>query len=482
MGAAAMGAMSVMTAGTAMAEDAPAIDGLDTYNVQAIEPEGLDKPWCGAGSVSGDWSGTPEDIKALGGCTMPLDELNARRKMYVDAQTEYVKADGTVVPEVYVKARALHHTYGHGIGNAKTDACFDSIMAEMSEDEAQAYLDLPMGKPVTAYEFAAKTGRTVEECEAICETLFSRAWLARFADDNGTFYYHAPWVQGTGEWHLPELWSGKADLVVTTSHVSETTSLYKIGGESGAPFITPVPCTPDIVKGEGIYPMDNVMELWKTKNKFSLSPCACRTMKGLYAGLELPGYPDADEWDFQGVTSPVCGHDVETCLSCGEEAQFWIDHKVGREITKEEALARLQKSIEQGFVIQRTNSLKAETICSCHGDCCGIMGDWKAVGTTCKGYQNISHYNLIVETETCAKCGACAERCPMAAITMDEETGYPVITGGPCVICGQCAYICPTGSRWLERRDESEFLAPYEDIPAQNNLMAAYRFENGLIW
>ena len=125
-------------------------------------------PWSGPGSVTGDWNGTPEDVKRLGGCTMPLDELNRRRQMYVDAATEYTKADGTKVPLVYSKVRALLHTYGWGVGNHLTDTCFDWIMKEIPEDEAQAYLEMPRGRKFTAAEFARVRGRTVEECTEIC--------------------------------------------------------------------------------------------------------------------------------------------------------------------------------------------------------------------------------------------------------------------------------------------------------------------------
>ena len=90
MGAAA--AMGVMTAAgsVALADDAAPEPGRGTY--EDWEPLGLDLPWGGPGSEAGDWQGTPDDIKALGGSTMPLDELNRRRRLYIDAQTDYTCA------------------------------------------------------------------------------------------------------------------------------------------------------------------------------------------------------------------------------------------------------------------------------------------------------------------------------------------------------------------------------------------------------
>ena len=111
--AAAMGVMTA-TGSVALADDAAPEPGRGTY--EDWEPLGLDLPWGGPGSEAGDWQGTPEDIKALGGSTMPLDELNRRRRLYIDAQTDYTCEDGTVIPAVWVKMRMLVDGLGAGIG------------------------------------------------------------------------------------------------------------------------------------------------------------------------------------------------------------------------------------------------------------------------------------------------------------------------------------------------------------------------------
>ena len=170
-----------------------------------------------------------------------------------------------------------------------------------------------------------------------------------------------------------------------------------------------------------------------------------------------------------------------TCMSCGDEAQFWIDHGVGKEITREEALARLDKSRDEGLIPGCYNTRKVETICSCHCDCCVVFGGLKKLGLNTRAAQNLSHSTLEVAQDTCAKCGACAERCPMDNIVMDEKTGYPVL-GDVCVACGQCAYVCPTKSRWLVAKPKGTFLEHFEDLVEVNNMLAADRFESGLIY
>ena len=45
-------------------------------------------------------------------------------------------------------------------------------------------------------------------------------------------------------------------------------------------------------------------------------------------------------------------------------------------------------------------------------------------------------------TDACVKCGACADNCPVEAISEGDET-Y-VIDADVCVSCGSCADNCPT--------------------------------------
>ena len=473
VGAAALGAVTMAAGvGVASAEEAAGYQYM-------VEPQ-MDWPWSGPGSETGDWTGTPEEYKAIGGCTMPLDELNRRRKLYIDAQTDWTCEDGTVIPAVYTKVRALINTYGYGVGNAKHDHCFDWPMHEMTEDEAQAFLDMPWGMQFTTLEFSEHSGYSLEDCEAYCDALFSHGWLCRAVTDRGVQYSQVACVLGLDEYHLPDIFRGDSS-VADFINIAGADSIPIAFHDAGSLFFNPTPVSPSVVKDGAILPLDDIVELFKSKNKFSVSPCCCRGLGTLGAGETLPNYPDGD-FDLRDFVSPVCGHDVETCLCCGEEAQFWIDHKVGREITLEEALERLQKSVEDGFVIQRMNTKEAETVCSCHGDCCGILKYWKSVGSSGRTYNNISHYTLEVTTENCLQCGLCADRCPMAVITMDEETGYPVITGDPCVVCGQCAYICPTQSRLLVPKPEGTYVPLFDDIVADNNMLAAERFEAGLIW
>lgn len=87
----------------------------------------------------------------------------------------------------------------------------------------------------------------------------------------------------------------------------------------------------------------------------------------------------------------------------------------------------------------------------------------------------VSHYNLVVDTDLCVKCGACAARCPLYAITMTDD-GPQV--DAKCVRCGQCATVCPVEARKLVAKENNPELP--DDMLADYNLKAAYRFTHGL--
>lgn len=107
---------------------------------------------------------------------------------------------------------------------------------------------------------------------------------------------------------------------------------------------------------------------------------------------------------------------------------------------------------------------------------------WDALGGEVPNpWKHIHRYDLEVDYDACIQCGTCVDRCPMDAITMDAESGYPVVND-MCVRCGQCAYVCPASARILAPKPQEEWLPFTKDTIELNNRLAAQRFEAGLIW
>lgn len=440
----------------------------------------------GASELTG-WAGTPAAIAALGGSTMPLADINRYRREYIDKQTDYKCEDGTIIPAVYVKARALIHTYGMGCGNTPYDGCFSGMMSKLTENEVQAFLDMPRGEKFTAIDLYENTDHTMEECEKLCEKIADAGYLCRFTTNTGISYHQVPYFQGVVEY-------GFSDVINEPTFnigVAGTDFLPGDMSTTGTPTFYAIPCDKSVVTDGTVLPFDDVEELFKTKKLIGLAPCYCRYTAMLKSEVkDAPTFEDFASGKFDEYLSPLNDFRVETCLMLGDEAEYWIDKGWAREITPDEALRFMQRARDDGFILQSCFSKDTGTICSCSIDNgCGIMKEWLSLGSpeaigAAPGFNQISHYTLEVDFDACIKCGTCSVRCPVHAVTMDgkidDESGYPAVND-MCFRCGQCAFTCPAKARKLALRPEEEMLDLPRDFLDDANMKAGYRFEHGLI-
>lgn len=398
---------------------------------------------------------------ALADTRLTLEELNEFRKELVENQVDYTCEDGTVIPAVYVKVRALFDSYSFGIGSELHDRCFDEFIYLFDEDEAQAYLEMPYGVQFSATDFAVKSGRNEEECLALCEDLATRALLNRTRRGGIPYFNHMAMAYGLWEYRV----CGDDSIEYAEAHDAvwgEDVPINKMGTES--PFYYSIPTSKEVVSDDEIYLYDDYKKIVERHSVFGVAPCQCQKL-GMTLGT---------------IIDPTTR--LERCIVLGENAEYCIANDFAREITKEEALAILEQCREEGMVFQTTWTKEPEVLCNCHRDICGILGAYRELGDAMSEHNscvNVSHYNLDHDKDACIKCGLCMEHCPVECITMNDE-GYPT-RNMACVRCGQCGLVCPQGARTLSLKDLSTVPDLSDSLLDDYNLKAEYRVRTGML-
>ena len=130
----------------------------------------------------------------------------------------------------------------------------------------------------------------------------------------------------------------------------------------------------------------------------------------------------------------------ETCLAMSGVGQSVLFSGLGREISREEAIAIIDKNQEEGLVLQPSNSQKIEFLCSCCGCCCGMLHLQKKLPAPLDFWA--SNFYAEVNINECVGCGICTQRCQVNAITVSGKKCATVALSR-CLGCGVCVTFCP---------------------------------------
>jgi len=141
---------------------------------------------------------------------------------------------------------------------------------------------------------------------------------------------------------------------------------------------------------------------------------------------------------------------IETCVSFATMAESVMSCGFGRKISRGEALSILQKSQEQGLVLQPSNTEKPEFICSCCGCCCLQLHLHHMLPKPLDYWA--SNFHSVVDVDTCDGCGVCETGCQVQAITLSGEGQTAVVNLSHCIGCGICVTTCPKKAVSLQKR------------------------------
>jgi electron transport complex protein RnfB len=300
-----------------------------------------------------------------------------------------------------------------------------------SPEEASVASQLT-GSMESAHDIAKQIGLSAEEAEAKLMKMAKRGLL--WYDDKGgqASFRLAPFVVGIYEAQLESMDHELAHLVE-----EYLTNGGAVGIMKPQPALHRVIPAQKAVKSEWILPYDDVKGILLQSKMFHLRDCICRTQ--------------------QDHIGRKCDFPLRTCLSFSsiERPSHPLD------ISKEEAIAFLDKAEEMGLVHTVSNVMRGiGYVCNCCGCCCGILR-----GITDWGIDNsvaYANYYAVIDPDECVGCGMCRKRCQVHAIS--EQDGISVVNLKKCIGCGLCATGCPNEAAKLKRKPDNEIVNPPADF------------------
>jgi Na+-translocating ferredoxin:NAD+ oxidoreductase subunit B len=335
--------------------------------------------------------------------------------------------------DIYEKVRERLDTMGTGFPQTENRLELRILKRLFNEEEAELFLHLAPMLEAPA-QVAQRLGRDPQKTAELMEQMAVNGLIFRQRKGDRVRYAAVPFVVGIFEFQLNRL---DRELAREMDEYLET-AFGEIMHTSVTRLLRTIPINRNLVAQWPVAPYEDAMTIIDSKDIIAVAPCICRTMSKL--------------------NEKGCGKPLEACFSFGSHAHYYVENHMARYVTKEEAKDILRHNEEAGLVLQPFNSKMVGGMCSCCGDCCGMLRSLKKQPHPANSVQ--SSYFAEVHSEDCVGCETCLERCQMEAITMVEDLA--VIDLNRCIGCGLCVTSCATEALHLIKKPEETMYSPPE--------------------
>lgn len=296
--------------------------------------------------------------------------------------------------DIYYRLRERLDEYS--IGMAATEFGIELKLLEklFTEEEAALYLNLTRDLQ-TAKDIAEKIGQDPTEVEAILQRMTEKGHtMPRFPKKEGEPFYYAaaPYAHGLIEHQVKRLDKETAELLA---------QYHQSGGFATKPIIPlrNVPVNAALAPNLAIASYDDLRKIVAGMERIAVAPCFCHEM--------------------QRQLGKTCDQPTEVFMMFDFYADYYIDLGIGRPISNEEALRKLDECQKAGLIPQISNSEKPEALCNCCTDCCGGLMAIKRFPKP--GLMTGSNYFAQVYSELCSGCEVCVGRCFLGSIKLGTK-------------------------------------------------------------
>ncbi len=296
--------------------------------------------------------------------------------------------------------------------------------------EAEVALGLGMGLEPPAV-IAERLNQDEKELETLLETMAGKGLIFRSAKGGKPVYMAAQFVVGIWEYHLNDL---DEELIRdVNAYFPEFMRKSWVRHETKQSRVIPI--SAKIAADNTVMPYDVAEEIIRGQSKIVVSDCICRKEHRMLG---------------QGCDAPM-----EACLLFGTGAFYYEQNGLGRSIDQQEALEILEMGRHAGLVLQPGNSQKPANICMCCGCCCQILSNLKKLDQPALAVH--SNYYAEVDEQACISCEACADKCQLDAVTIED---FAVVDLQRCIGCGLCVSACSSGAMSLEPKPAKDQYVP----------------------
>lgn len=333
---------------------------------------------------------------------------------------DYIQDDGPIREPIVRLAKLVTDRIPQHLGLkkiTKDDPEYWGLAAVATDEEAELAIKMGVRKPRTFAQIKALSG--IEDEKKLQELLDHMSWTGLLEYNQENLDGKNP--EGERRYVLPMFVPGSAEFTnmnedVMRAHpevgrffermsflpLEHVTAMVPPGGAGIGMHVIPVEKA--ISLEDRSVSLEHISHwLDKYDGKYAASPCSCRRSRTTY---EEGCADDFHDW----------------CLAVGDMADYVVEtNKGGRYVTREEALAILQKAEDNGFVHQITNidgEEKIFAICNCNVNVCYALRTSQLFNTP---NMSRSAYVANVDKSKCVACGRCVEYCPAGAVKLGQK-------------------------------------------------------------
>jgi ferredoxin len=328
--------------------------------------------------------------------------------------------------QIYIKLR--EHLNSMPTGYPVTKSGAEIKMLKKFYTPEQAEIALVIGKvPEKAESIAGKLNMDPAEASVKIEQMASEGSLFRVNTPGGPLYIHPNFIMGLYEWHVNSIDKETAEYADDV-YDALFESHWK-GRETTQLRVVPVNKSIEVKNIVRSYDVLRELVKGKTGGPYAVAPCICR-VEQIKKGNK--------------ITRPL-----ETCLTFGLVAQYYIQNGIGKEINEAQLMDKLDECEEASLIPFSTNSKEIVNMCMCDKDTCQLLRIMSRYESPAREIH--SAFYASINPDLCTGCGKCVKKCQISAIDQNDnqenKSGKVCsINSERCIGCGLCISCCPAAA------------------------------------